>query len=87
LHGIFAGASACIGAVSRSLITLALITHWTSAKHAPSDRPIEGSETAIMLESNLMRDETSDAVSRTRNFGDVLGASLVHPARHFGGSP
>ena len=40
-----------------------------------------------MFEPNMMRDETSDAVSRTRNFARRLGASLVHRARHFGGSP
>jgi hypothetical protein len=54
-----------------SLSRQALITHRTSAKDASSDGPIEGSETATMFEQNMMRDETSDAVSRTRNFGDA----------------
>jgi hypothetical protein len=51
--------------------TQALIPHWTTAKDASSDRPIQGGETATMFEPNTMRDETSDAVSRTPNFGDA----------------
>ena len=36
-----------------------------------------------MFEPNMLRDDTSDVVSRTWNFGDA--SSLVHRARHSAG--
>jgi hypothetical protein len=37
-------------------------------KEAPSDRPIAGRETATILESSMINEETSDAVRSRRDF-------------------
>src|SRR6516165_899414 len=59
------------------------MTHRTTAKDAPSHRLAACRETAAMFEQNMLRDDTSDVVSRTWNFGDA--SSLVHRARHSAG--
>src|SRR5882762_216499 len=46
----------------------ALTTHSISVNVAPSDRAIDGSDTATMFASSMINDETSEAVSRTENF-------------------
>src|ERR1700716_4083491 len=43
------------------------MTHWISVKEAPSERPIAGRETATILESSMIKDDTSDDVSRIQN--------------------
>ena len=39
-----------------------------SVKLAPSERAIEGNDTARTLESNMMSEETSEATTRIRDF-------------------
>ena len=51
------------------------MTHCSSVNDAPSERPIAGSDTATMLESSIISDETSDAVSNIQN----LDASAALP--------
>ena len=43
------------------------MTHWISVKEAPSERPIAGRETATIFESSMIKDDTSDDVSRIQN--------------------
>ena len=43
------------------------MTHWMSVKLAESERPIAGNETATILKSSMISDETSEAVRRTGN--------------------
>src|SRR5882672_7846763 len=52
----------------------ALTTHSISVNVAPSDRAIDGSDTATMFASSMIKDEISEAVSRTAN---VLRPSAV----------
>src|SRR4051794_825296 len=49
---------------------LRAITHWTTEGRV-RPRPIEGGETATILEANTIGDERSDAVGRTWNFRDA----------------
>jgi nitroreductase len=63
---------------SQPAITESSVTFIVCGQLADSS---EGGEIATMLESNMMRGGTSDAVSRTRNFGDAseprLSTALV----------
>src|SRR5580698_11483318 len=43
------------------------MTHWISVNDAPRERPMAGRDTATMFESSMIREETSEDVSRTQN--------------------
>src|SRR5580704_17641495 len=53
------------------------MTHWTSVKEAPSDRPIAGRETATILESSMINEETSDAVRSSHDFEAASSFALL----------
>src|SRR5580698_8800442 len=68
------------------------MTHWMFVNDAPSARPMEGRETATMLESSMIRDDTSEAVSRIPKLDGaaawcwsvmaVISRSVVLPGDH-----
>src|ERR1700733_9238360 len=58
-----------------------------SSKDAPSERPIAGRDTATMFESSMIREDTSEDVSRNQNpegaaawFWSVIAVMLGAPA-------
>src|ERR1700722_12957000 len=53
------------------------MTHSISVKEAPSERPIAGSETATMLESSTISEETNEQVRSTQNCGLVVESSVA----------
>jgi hypothetical protein len=46
-------------------------------KEAPSDRPIAGRETATILESSMINEETSDAVRSSHDFEAASSFDLL----------